>query len=473
MDNNKYFLKGLLIISCAAVTACSSGVKKADIPSSANPQSEIAKFDADLLRAAELNIDVLAEKHYSNAIKMRDEAKSDLASSQKQEEVIDDLRIGRGHLNEAYSVAENRKGKDIAVGVLEARRGALRAGAANYPEINKELRSLDSDFSNSADNLSYLSTEKLVKYEQGYAGLEKKGVIAMHLGEAQAVLNGARQDGAVKRAPNTYKSTELSIRHAESAISTNVRNPEGFRAAVEKANADANFLNEVVKSINDNKSLSEAAAIKMVSQKMQIKNLKTDISNAAYESSLNQAAMQKRNDQLSSDILSKDYDLQTMDQNLTATNKDLTSAQASVEVQRALENARTQFRSDEAEAYQQGGNLVVRMKNMNFASGRSDLPRMSIDSLAKVLEVAKSLNASEIKVEGHTDSTGTEAQNKSISEQRANAVASYFKSNGFNNIDVQSSGFGFQKPIATNKSKEGRAQNRRVDIVITPSVDIK
>ena len=93
----------------------------------------------------------------------------------------------------------------------------------------------------------------------------------------------------------------------------------------------------------------------------------------------------------------------------------------------------------------------------------------------ELLSVPESLadECSEIKVEGHTDSIGTASQNKAISEKRADAVASYFKLNGFENIDVQSTGFGFQKPIATNKSKEGRAQNRRVDIVITPRVDIK
>jgi OOP family OmpA-OmpF porin len=471
--NNNYLFKTLLILVCAAITACTSGLKKVDIPSSANPQSEISKFDALLIEAREFNIDVLAKKHYASAIKMRDEAKSDLASFQKQEEILDDVRIGRGHLEQAYTLAESRQGKDTAAGVFAARRNALRAGAATNPEINKEFRKIDSDFSNSADSLSFLSTDKLVNFEKSYAGLENKSVIAMHLGAAQAKLNGAKQNGAVKRASNTYKTADLSIKQAESAISTNVRNPQGFRAAVVKANSDANFLNEVVLSINENKNLSETAAIKMVTQKMQIKNLKTDLSNAARDSSINQAAMQDRNNQLSSEIISKSYDLQTMDQNLMASNKDLAQAQASLDAQRALDNARTQFSSDEAEAYQQGNSLVIRMKNMNFATGRSDVPKLSLVSLAKISEVAKYLNASAIKVEGHTDSTGTSLQNKAISEKRADAVASYFKLNGFEKIDVQSTGFGFQKPIATNKSKEGRAQNRRVDIVITPSVEIK
>ncbi len=157
-----------------------------------------------------------------------------------------------------------------------------------------------------------------------------------------------------------------------------------------------------------------------------------------------------------------------MSSQLKDKNQDLNSANAQVEIQKAIEAARSQFTKDEAEAYQQGGNLVIRMKNVNFASGRSDLPQASLISLAKVSEVAKTLKASEIKVEGHTDSIGNEGQNKVISEKRASAVATYLKSNGFEGIDVQSQGYGFAKPIATNKSKEGRAQNRRVDIIITP-----
>ena len=98
----------------------------------------------------------------------------------------------------------------------------------------------------------------------------------------------------------------------------------------------------------------------------------------------------------------------------------------------------------------------------------SELPEASLPVLAKISEVAKQLKASEIKVEGHTDSIGTAEVNKTISENRASDVATYFKSNGFEKIEVQSTGFGFEKPIATNKSKEGRALNRRVDVIITP-----
>ncbi len=124
-------------------------------------------------------------------------------------------------------------------------------------------------------------------------------------------------------------------------------------------------------------------------------------------------------------------------------------------------------------SWREGNHLLIRLKSVGFASGRSELPESSLAILAKVSEVAHSLNATGIKVEGHTDSTGTEKQNIAVSTARASAVATYFKSNGFDQINVHSQGYGFEKPIATNKSKEGRAQNRRVDVIITPEQPAK
>jgi outer membrane protein OmpA-like peptidoglycan-associated protein len=56
-----------------------------------------------------------------------------------------------------------------------------------------------------------------------------------------------------------------------------------------------------------------------------------------------------------------------------------------------------------------------------------------------------------------------------LSENRAQAVATYFSSNGIERGKIQAVGEGYKAPIASNKTKAGRAQNRRVDVIITPS----
>jgi outer membrane protein OmpA-like peptidoglycan-associated protein len=232
-------------------------------------------------------------------------------------------------------------------------------------------------------------------------------------------------------------------------ISTNVRNPSGYEASVAKANKDAVQLLNVMSIIQQNgKNLKESVAIKMVAQNKTITGLSSDLDMAATKGQADQSMIQAQGQQLS-------------------------SANSKVRIQRVLEQARKQFSKSEAEAYQQGENLVVRLKQINFATGRSDLPAEALPLLAKVSEVAKSMKASQITVEGHTDSVGGPTENQQISEKRANAVATYFKTNGLENIDIKAEGYGFKKPISTNKSSTGRAQNRRVDVIITPETMTK
>ena len=71
-----------------------------------------------------------------------------------------------------------------------------------------------------------------------------------------------------------------------------------------------------------------------------------------------------------------------------------------------------------------------------------------------------------IKVTGHTDATGSEAYNQALSEKRANAVKTYLEDKGIDGKRIETIGMGESSPVATNKTKEGRAENRRVEIEV-------
>ena len=70
------------------------------------------------------------------------------------------------------------------------------------------------------------------------------------------------------------------------------------------------------------------------------------------------------------------------------------------------------------------------------------------------------------KIEGHTDSTGSKALNKKLSQSRADAVKDYLASKGVNVANLTSTGFGPDNPISENKTAVGRAKNRRVDVIL-------
>ena len=86
-------------------------------------------------------------------------------------------------------------------------------------------------------------------------------------------------------------------------------------------------------------------------------------------------------------------------------------------------------------------------------------------------QVAQSLNRypnSLVDVYGHTDATGSDGYNQTLSENRARVVADYLTSRGVNPQRIRSTGFGKTQPIASNDTPEGRAANRRVEIKIVP-----
>ena len=104
-----------------------------------------------------------------------------------------------------------------------------------------------------------------------------------------------------------------------------------------------------------------------------------------------------------------------------------------------------------------------------FASAKSDLLP---DAQMKLNDVAKALSEqdpdSRIVVEGFTDSQGGVAFNQNLSQSRADSVRVYLVSHGIASDRVTSQGFGLAQPIADNGTAEGRANNRRVQIVVQP-----
>jgi outer membrane protein OmpA-like peptidoglycan-associated protein len=105
-----------------------------------------------------------------------------------------------------------------------------------------------------------------------------------------------------------------------------------------------------------------------------------------------------------------------------------------------------------------------------FASNKAELLPSAQVKLNQVADVLiKQDPDSKIVVEGFTDSQGTAPHNQDLSERRAKAVREYLVSRGIAADRVSSQGFGLARPVADNTSAEGRANNRRVEIVVTPA----
>ncbi|OMQ20283.1 MULTISPECIES: OmpA family lipoprotein [Serratia] len=117
----------------------------------------------------------------------------------------------------------------------------------------------------------------------------------------------------------------------------------------------------------------------------------------------------------------------------------------------------------------QGDNIVLNMpNNVTFDTNSSTLKPAGANTLVGVAMVLKEYEKTAVNVVGHTDSTGSRALNMTLSQQRADGVASALITQGVAANRIRSSGVGPDQPIASNSTAEGKAQNRRVEITLSP-----
>ena len=102
-----------------------------------------------------------------------------------------------------------------------------------------------------------------------------------------------------------------------------------------------------------------------------------------------------------------------------------------------------------------------------FDTNKSDLKQASKNELSQFATKMSDLQDTDITIYGHTDNTGSDAVNERLSKERAQSVATYLKNCGIASSRMTTEGKSYSMPVADNSTKEGRAQNRRVEIYIT------
>ena len=111
--------------------------------------------------------------------------------------------------------------------------------------------------------------------------------------------------------------------------------------------------------------------------------------------------------------------------------------------------------------------LIVNMSDVLFDTGKYTLKPGTQVSLAKVSGILQSYPGLKLQVEGYTDSTGTPEFNQKLSENRADAVRDFLVSMGVAQGNIVATGYGQNHPVAENNTIAGRAQNRRVQLVVS------
>ncbi len=110
---------------------------------------------------------------------------------------------------------------------------------------------------------------------------------------------------------------------------------------------------------------------------------------------------------------------------------------------------------------------ALNLNVINFAPGSAQIPQESYDFLNKATAAIKAApSGTHLEVAGHTDNTGDDASNMSLSRQRADTVRNYLIQQGVDPNELVAAGYGQTKPVATNATEEGRFRNRRIEFTV-------
>lgn len=145
-----------------------------------------------------------------------------------------------------------------------------------------------------------------------------------------------------------------------------------------------------------------------------------------------------------------------------------TAQSAKAQAEQTRERLRAQLNQVLA-THESARGLIVNMSDVLFDFNKFTLKSEAREKLAKVSGILLSMPGLKLQVEGYTDSVGSEDYNQKLSEERAGSVRDYLVSQGVGMNNISAAGYGKSSPVADNNSAQGRAQNRRVQLVVSGS----
>jgi outer membrane protein OmpA-like peptidoglycan-associated protein len=291
----------------------------------------------------------------------------------------------------------------------------------------------------------------------------------LELFEADNAVRIAQDAGADKYAPEIMQQAKLDLQNA-SAMDTDKHRDEKMeitdaREAVERAE-DARIA-----------SLRKQAAEQQAATVMAKDQAQADAAQSQQHAA--QAQMEAQQAQLQA----QQAKLEADQAQAAKTQADAARAQAEAEAAEARAKAAEAGKSaEDANAVREklrqqlnsvlatsetARGLIVNMSDVLFNTGQYTLKPTTQISLAKVAGILLAYPGLEVRVEGYTDSVGSDAFNQTLSDKRAETVKNFLVAQGVAPNNITSQGFGKNDPVADNATASGRTQNRRVNMVVS------
>lgn len=450
--------------------------------------------------------------------KARDEGTYVMAPS-SFERAEDDLRAAvrladKGAAAEAVSTADEglravtnaeaaaRITRDIMLDVAEARDRAVQA---NAPQLFAEaMQEADAEFASAARLVEAGRVDEAKKQQAAlvktYADIALNALSEGTVRAARAAIERANEFGAADLAPRTFKMAQDELILAQSVLETN-RGPtktadQHARRAVDLAKRAISIAEQVKEFEERDASLEDVVLwhqdqLLAITEPLRV-NVDLGQPARAIVDGLRGAVSKSLavQDQLSQSQMSAAESLAIRDQEIAqlklqhqaelanlrdqyeqklALESDLAAEfeRLKEEQQARFDRVQALFTEQEAAVYRQRNNVLISAYGMHFAPGKSEIDPQDTALLDKIAAAIKEFPDAKLQVSGHTDAAGDARLNLALSEARATTVAAFLSNTAHVPPErIETLGHGSSKPVAGNDTAEGRARNRRIEVLI-------
>ena len=492
-SNFNSFMKLFMVLLLAGFIGCaaSDDQMKTDEASLQrpiqNPVEIVSQLGPEIAAAKANGLDVLSPAWLPRAEQAYQEAQNGLESGEEISSILDSVTRAKTALTKARENAEIAR---TTLGpVIKGRETARQAGAV---QLGEDYNAVEANFLSLTraieDNDLRYAQNNAEKVRQQFNALEIRAIKVDTIGKVRELFKAAELANAKKIAPQTYAETKKMIEDVDVFISANPYAKDKMRQMAQKALFQVNRLNAIIEQSEKAKTMQLEQVALWVEELMQ------RISASLLIPDMRDQRLEAQTSNVLETIQELRKDRQDQSDRVASLNKRLALLEGrTIEEQTAMERLETErretkelleaerrfnqlfvevqnyFDSDEAEVYKQGRHLVTRLKGIRFPVGSNIILPDNYALLSKVQRAIQTFGEPEVIIEGHTDSTGTDKINEYLSMKRAEAVREYLTANKTLPPEkIAAIGYGPARPVATNQTPEGRAMNRRIDIIITP-----
>lgn len=444
--------------------------------------------------ARQTELRLVAPRHLERATEAVREAVARRDRGAPAQRVLEALSRARRALDEARRL--RKAAERLLSPALRAREAAVAAGAPEeapeaWAEAEETLRDAGRALEAGDDGEA---RERASAAADRYGRAERLGVERRVLGLARRARAGARELAAPERAPRTWRRADSLLARAESALGAAL-GPEGEDRALVRARELADSADRAFRRASRIAAQADTArsagggverlvlryerALGRVADSLRVTGVGPGDPDRMADSALaavarraaDRSTLRRRLDSIRALGRAERRRADSLAAALARASRRLDTLSRRLERRRSrearLREIRALFAEGETRVLTSGDSLMLRLVGMSFPPGETEVPADAHPLLVKVQAAIEKFPGAGVVIEGHTDSRGDESRNRTLSRRRAIAVREWLLSRMPLSADrITATGYGESRPIAPNETEEGRAKNRRIDVIL-------